>query len=53
MYIQLYNMLTSIIKKEGEYTHFDNDRWALQGKTIRTLQLLKDELRRKERGEVR
>jgi hypothetical protein len=28
-------------------------RWALQGKTIRALQLLKDELRRKERGEVR
>ena len=26
--------------------------WLLQGKTIRALQLLKDEIRRKERGEV-
>ena len=27
--IQLYNMLTSIIKKEGEYTYFNNNQQAL------------------------
>jgi hypothetical protein len=27
-------------------------RWAIQGKTLRALTLLKDELRRRDRGEV-